>query len=120
MADFPDGHIQEYSANTVIEAIYDQVDDEGYDERLFWEIIDHRVSSPMHLDPTVHTSNHSFTAKGWEICVSWQDGLTSWHSPLGKIKNSYPIQLAKYAIAHQLDTLPAFSWWVKHTIKKEK
>jgi len=118
-AEFPDGHVQEYSANAVIEAIYDQVDEEGYDQRLFWEIIDHRVSSPMYLNPSIQTSHRSFTTKGWEIFVSWQDGSTSWH-PLGDIKNSYPIQLAKYAIAHQLDGLPVFSLWVKHTVKKEK
>ncbi len=29
LAEYPDGHIQELSANTIIEAIYNQVDDFG-------------------------------------------------------------------------------------------
>jgi len=41
LAEFPDGHIQEPSANNVIQAIYS--------ERL-------------------------------EVCVSWKDGSTSWHT----------------------------------------
>jgi len=59
------------------------------------------------------------TLKGWEICVSWEDGSTSWHS-LADIKNSYPLLLAKYALANNLHLEPAFAWWVPYTIKKEK
>jgi hypothetical protein len=63
-------------------------------------------------------NNRTVRTQGWEICVSWQDGNTSWHST-ADIKNSYPIQLARYAIEKKLQELPAFSWWVKYVIKKE-
>jgi hypothetical protein len=35
LAEFPDGHVQELSANAVIEAINNQIDEEGYDSSLF-------------------------------------------------------------------------------------
>jgi hypothetical protein len=36
------------------------------------------------------------------------------------VKNSFPVQMAKYAVSNNIDHLPAFIWWVKHTLKKEK
>jgi hypothetical protein len=42
LAEFPDGHVQELSANAVIEGIYNQIDEEGYDSSLFRDIIEHR------------------------------------------------------------------------------
>ncbi len=53
------------------------------------------------------------------MCISWQDGSTSWHS-LAETKNFFPLMLAKYAMANGLEDEPAFAWWVLHTIKKEK
>ena len=34
------------------------------------------------------------------------------------MKNSYPIQVAEYAVANGLDEEPAFNWWVRHALKK--
>jgi hypothetical protein len=59
------------------------------------------------------------TLKGWEICLSWKDGTTSWH-PLSEVKNSFPLLLAKYAVTNELNDQRASAWWVPHTIKKEK
>lgn len=60
-----------------------------------------------------------YTIKGWRICIAWADSSTAWH-PLAEIKNSYPVALAEYAIANSLENEPAFSWWVKKTIKHQK
>jgi len=35
------------------------------------------------------------------------------------LKNSYPAELAKYAVKHNLQHEPAFSWWIDHTLKKQ-
>ncbi len=59
------------------------------------------------------------TLQGWEICSSWTNNSTSWHS-LIDIKNSFPVQLAKYAKKNGLDQETAFKWWVRHAIKKEE
>ncbi len=70
------------------------------------------------FDPKIKV-NVFCTLKGWEICLSWKDGTTSWH-PLSEVKNSFPLLLAKYAVTNGLNDEPAFAWWVPHTIKKKK
>jgi hypothetical protein len=39
LAEYPDGHIQELSANNVIEDIYNQTDNDGNDYYLFQDFI---------------------------------------------------------------------------------
>jgi hypothetical protein len=36
------------------------------------------------------------------------------------MKNSYPVQVANYALANDIADEPAFAWWVAHTIKKRE
>ena len=57
------------------------------------------------------------TTKGWELCILWKDGSTSWES-LKDIKDSNPVELAEYAVAHEIHNEPAFRWWVHHTLRK--
>ena len=57
--------------------------------------------------------------KGWEFCVEWRDGSTDWIS-LKDVKQSYPVEAAKYARDNQLHEEPAFAWWVPYTLKKQK
>ncbi len=135
LAQFPDGHIAELSANVIAEAIYDQVDDDGIESPLFQDIIGHekdktalteqeaneivreeQKGKSMRGNNNIHPL---YTTKGWRICIAWTDGSTSWHS-LAEIKNSYPVALAEYAIANSLEDEPAFAWWVKKTIKHQK
>jgi hypothetical protein len=39
---------------------------------------------------------------------------------LKDLKEANPIELSHYAVANDLDQLPAFSWWVPHTLRKCK
>ncbi len=39
---------------------------------------------------------------------------------MADIKNSYPVQLAEYAIQNNLQDAPAFEWWVTTTLKRKK
>jgi hypothetical protein len=118
LVEFPDGHIQELGANALIEAIYNQIDKVGNNEVLFRDIIGHRCDSTLRENSEVRVNNRTVTTQGWEVCVSWQDGSTSWH-PMTDIKYSKPVPLAKYAIENKLQDLPAFYWWVKYVIKNE-
>jgi hypothetical protein len=113
LAEFPDGHIQELSANIIAEAIYSSMSDDGCEEQIFHDFIDHRQ---LYDDPD---NLHQFTTKGWEICVAWTDGTSSWHKMV-EIKNSFPLALAEYAIANELQNYRAFCWWVPHTLRKRK
>ncbi len=66
--EFPDGFISEYAANIIPESIYNQVNDDGYENKLFDSIIDHEYKSPF----TDITDNENFVSKStedWKICL---------------------------------------------------
>ena len=46
---------------------------------------------------------------GWELCCEWKDG---------DLKESHPLQVAKFAFAAQIADEPAFNWWVSWVLKK--
>jgi hypothetical protein len=54
--------------------------------------------------------------QGWKLLVEWKDGSVSWVT-LNNLKASNLVQLAKYAIANNIDLEPAFNWWVHHVIR---
>jgi hypothetical protein len=47
-----------------------------------------------------HNGNQHYrkTTKGWKLCVKWRDGTTSWVR-LADLKESFPIELAEFAVA---------------------
>jgi hypothetical protein len=109
-------------ANSITENIYSQVDDEGQQFILLKEITDHRVNKGA------ITKDNGFIimpggrrvpkrmTKGWELLVQWKDGSSSW-IPLRDLKETNPIELAEYAIANQIETEPAFAWWVNTVMR---
>ena len=42
-----------------------------------------------------------------------------WHK-LTDIKDSYPVQLAEYAVANGIAHEPVFKWWVKMVLKRRE
>jgi len=59
------------------------------------------------------------TTNGWNIEIEWMDNTTSW-LPLKEVEATNSVELAEYAIKNQIDTEPAFDWWVKETLKRGK
>ena len=59
------------------------------------------------------------TTKGWEVCVQWKHGSSTWNS-IKDLKDSYPIELSEYAAENRLASKPIFSWWVLHTPHKRE
>ena len=57
------------------------------------------------------------TTCGWHILVLWRDRTETW-IPLKDLKESHPVDVAKYARAHGIDNQPAFAWWVPYTLHK--
>jgi hypothetical protein len=112
---FNDGSIQDFAANCIAVAIYNEVDDEGNKFLLFKGILSHRktahaVTKENMWSIAANGSHHmKRTTAGWEVCVKWKNGSTSWES-LANIKNSYPIQLADYAVLNKINDEPAFAW----------
>lgn len=100
LVEFDDGHVAEYGANAIAEAIYNQVNDEGFQESLFTDVIGHRKRDDEAMPDEEFEAlergdnpTHARTTKGWDICIQWRDGSSSWH-PLSEIKNSFPVHLA--------------------------
>ena len=58
------------------------------------------------------------TTKGWSLFVNWKDGSTSWET-LKEMKESYPVEVAEYAVNNKIATEPAFHWWVNHVLKRK-
>ena len=121
--EFADGTRETVPANVIAENLLSQIDQEGHQQLLLDEIISHR-----RLVDTIPKSEGTFisssgatrkkqTTRGWELCVQWKDGSTNWIS-LKDIKNSFPIELADYAIANNIQDEPSFAWWVPYVVRK--
>ena len=120
--EFEDGAVEPFYANQIADAIYARVDDDGYTMFEVDDIVDHK------RDGTAIRADDGFTmlrgrripkrtTKGWQLCIQWKDGSTSWED-LKDVKESTPVRLAEYAVANKLVEEPAFKWWVPYTLKK--
>ena len=120
--EFPDGSHAEYSANIIAQNMYSQCDTEGNLYLLLKSIVGHKKDDiavsrdDMYIQ---HGTNKHLqkTTKGWKLCVKWKDGTTTWAN-LADLKESYPAEVAEYAIAQCIHDEPAFLWWVPYTIKR--
>jgi len=122
--EFDDGETLEYAANVIAENMYSQVDTEGRQYQILESIVDHKKDgSAVSADDqyvTVNGKKHARkTTKGWKLCIKWKDGSTSWE-PLKDLKESNPVEIAEYAVAHKIVHEPAFSWWVPYTLKRRE
>jgi len=121
---FPEGQVEEYSANVIAQNLYSQLDSEGHHFVLLEDIIDYEKNEDaVPYENRFMISNNGnihkrCTTKGWSLCVLWKDGSTSWES-LKDLKESFPIQVAEYTVSQGLQDEPAFSWWVKATISRK-
>ena len=119
---FPDGREAEYAANVIAENMLSMCDEEGNQFLLLRYITDHKKENDaLSKDDAylwVRGRKHlKKSTKGWKLCVEWKDGTTSWE-PLSTLKESNPVEVAEYAVAHDLVEEPAFKWWVPFTLKK--
>jgi hypothetical protein len=120
--EFPDGAEMEYTANTIAENMYAQCDVEGNQWLLMEAIIDHRSNDEALTEQncfvTINNRKQRIkTTKGWEFCVQWKDGTTTWQR-LADMKESNPVEVAEYAVAKEIHNEPAFAWWVEWTLKR--
>ena len=123
--EYSDGTIEVLTANIIAENLLAQVDDQGHRHLMIEEIEDHRknrdavskeqgtITTPFGLQ------RKKKTTIGWEFYVRWKGGSGDWVS-LKDLKESYPVPLADYAVANDIQDEPAFAWWIPYTIKKRK
>jgi hypothetical protein len=105
--------------------MYAQVDSEGNQCQLLSEITDHRFDHSAIQIADGFTTSHNVncvpksTTRGWSLFVSWKDGSSDCWVPLKDVKDSYPIQIAEYAMANKIAIEPVFNWWV-HTVLRKR
>jgi len=123
--EYADGHVEELTANIIAENLIAQVDDEGRRQMMLSEVIDHRVLSDAiprsqgTYENAYGVKRNKATTRGWQILVEWRDGSTDWIE-LKDLKESYPVELAMYAVNNNISDEPAFAWWVPYVLKKQK
>ena len=121
--EYLDGERASLSANHIAENLFTQVDDEGNRQVLMKEIINYHTNGQevkqqdTFITMKTGTKRRRETTKGWEILIEWKDGSMNWVA-LKDVKESYPVQLAKFAISNRIAEEPAFAWWVPFVMKK--
>ena len=122
--EFPDGEVAELTANTIAEAMYALYDDNGNEYLIFDCIVDHKRNDKALTNKTQFMSHNGKECMrrgtaGWHLCVQWLDSSTSWQS-LKDLKESYPLEVAEYAVKQGIENEPAFNWWVTFVLKKQE
>mmetsp|Transcript_6492 Transcript_6492/g.15328 ORF Transcript_6492/g.15328 Transcript_6492/m.15328 type:complete len:280 (+) Transcript_6492:692-1531(+) len=121
--EYDDGSTEVLSANVLAENLLAQVDEHGHRHRFMEELVDHRSSDKaVKREDGVYTLESGMkrkkrTTAGWDFYVTWKDGSSNW-IPLKDMKESFPIEVADYAISKGIQDKPAFAWWVPHVTKK--
>jgi hypothetical protein len=123
IVDFNDGDQTELTANMIAESLYLQCDPNGNRYVLLEEIVDHQhLPTAMKLSDqkNVRANGKTYLKRstvGWQLCCQWKDGSMSWEN-LADLKESHPIETAKYDKILGIDHEPAFNWWVPHVLRK--
>ena len=124
--EFPDGRVEEFALNTILENLIAQTDDDGWDMGLLDEVVDFRRDPSVAIskeDGTITTPSgqkrNVITTKGWDVLIRWKDRSTNW-VPLALIKESNPVEVAEAAVTHKVHNEPAFKWWTGHVLKKRE
>ena len=91
----------------IAQNIYAQCDSEGNQFLLMESIVDHKsdghaVEISDMFTITKGRKHMRKTTKGWQLCTQWKDESTSWER-LSNMKESYPIEVAEYAVAKCID-----------------
>ena len=90
---------------------------------LFQEIVDHKydgkeVKKQNAFSTTRTGTNHRrYTTKGVGVLFQWKDGRTTYET-LKDMKNSYPVQMAEYAVHQRIAGRQYFAWWIQHVLEK--
>jgi hypothetical protein len=99
-----DGSHCELSANIIAENLYAQVNEQGHQQLIFWEIIGHRTNGEYTNEMPIKTGSNFHlpkTTKGWEIQVSFCNKSTAWLL-MNEVRMSNPIELAEYAVMSRI------------------
>ena len=123
VVEFESGEEAELSANAIAQSMYAQCDPSGNQYVLFDSIVDYRRSTTALTKAdqrVVKADGRTFmrrSTKGWQLCVQWKDGSTSWQK-LSDLKETHSLECAEYAVSQDVIDEPAFNWWAPWVLKK--
>jgi hypothetical protein len=111
------------TANLIAESMYSQCDIDWNQHLLLKAIVDHSSKDKAERDMiryvVVNGRSHPHkTTAGWSLAIEWKDGSTSWEK-LNELKESFPIEVAEYAVANGICDAPAFAWWFHKVLCKD-
>ena len=111
------------AANNIAKNLFAQIDNDGNHQVLMDKIIGHRSNEhamkqqDAFIVTKTGTKRMKETTKGWELLIWWKDCGTDWVA-LKDINESYPVQVAEYAVSSRISEEPAFAWWAPSVLKK--
>jgi hypothetical protein len=104
MCKFLDGTVKKIAANMIASNIFEESDADGHRNTLLYKIVDHKSlgEAVKMADKYIVSRNgmkriHQMTV-GWKFLVKWTNGGCQW-IPLKILKESNPVQVAKYVVA---------------------
>ena len=103
--------------------MYAMCDENGDHVLLFDAIVDYRKNenaitrAEQKFVESKGKQQYKRSTKCWEVCVIWKNGSTTWEK-LSDFNECYPVQTTQHAVTNDIDTEPAFNYWVPHTLKK--
>ena len=120
--EFPDGEVTEYTANVIAENMWSQCDIAGRQQVLLDAIVDHKFTGEAvkFADRYVYIDGRRYprkSTKGILLLCQFKDGSQAWER-LADLKESYPIEIAEYAVSRGIDHEVAFAWWVPYVLKR--
>ena len=81
---FEDGDFTELTANSIAESMYAMCDENGDHILLFDAIVYHRKNdnamkiAEHNVFDSTGKQQYKRSTKGWEVCVRWKNGSTTW------------------------------------------
>ena len=118
--EFPNGAVREYGANIIAENMYSTLDEHGHQQQIMDGILDHSKDDTAvsmedkYLITKSGQRRLRKSTRGWKLLVRWKDESEEW-IPLRILKETYPCQIATYAVVNNLADEPAGS---VHTTEK--
>ena len=88
---------------------------------LLKSIVDHKQTSKAVVKVEEYITHNSScnrmktTTKELLLGIKWKYGTTSWEC-LSNLKDTFPVEVAEYAIAAGIDDKPAFKWWMQYIL----
>ena len=109
----PDGAINTYSANLILENILTRLDADVYHNQLLEGTLDHSKDNwavekkEQWIVTKCGRRSMRQTTVGWNFCVKWKDVTVTWTS-LEDLKESNNIEVAEYVTARNIQDEPDF------------